>query len=76
MFKKIKIMLVIVAVFLVGGCSVLEPLQLKSAKEVARIAVKYCGATDEDFRTTFRAQVNDELKEDRIAVRVDCDAGD
>ena len=45
--------------FFVTGCAQLMELQDKSADKAADAISAYCKSTDEEFRTKFRASVNE-----------------
>lgn len=70
MFKQA---LVFMALVLLAGCSILEPVVDKGAEEVARLVDQYCTELDEHTRTELRESVNQAL-DDGNRIVITCSA--
>lgn len=66
--KNLLTILIVVLAFVVSGCSMLEPLQDKSADKIASLVEKYCAETDPVFRAQYRERINRKLNGRRIEV--------
>ena len=56
-----KTLLIAIALITLSACSLLEPIEAKSAQDVAKLIIVVCNETDEATRVGFVDLVNENL---------------